>query len=925
MNIMLINLYAPNSDDLLFFTNLFQCVMEGDSTDTILGGDFNLVLDVNKDCLLSTYNNTKAVDVVSDFIAQGFCDIWRETNPQEKIYSWHRGRGATRSAARLDFWLINDELRTRTSLVDYRPGLASDHSQIYMEIQTDLPLQGKGLWKMNAQHLGHKAYKEGIKIVISKALEKYVNNNAAIRWEMIKTEIISFSHMYSRNLSIQNNEERLRLQKTVHYLQTQYDKTLDPIYEQELIYMKQKYETFNQAQAEKAIFHSRAKYRMEGERNTKYFFNLAKTRYSNRVMLEILNDKGSKITDPGEILNVHHRYYSKLYTTNTRTLFDLTNHTNRCLSESQRIELDSSLTVDELRKAVNHFKDDKTPGVDGIVAAFYKKHWEHIAAPLHDSYKYAFQEGQLHISGRRGVLSLIPKKDRNTLEIKNWRPLTMLTLDYKILSKALDNRLKMVLPDLIESHQTGFMEGRNILTNILKILQIMDQSNQQKILGLVMNIDFEKCFDMIEHHALEEAMKYFNFGPIFTRWVMLLFSNFELCSQNNGNISSWWRATHGCHQGCCISPHLFNLTGQLFSDMLTTNPEVRGIVINNIINLLTQFADDTNLFLHGSEHNVKQASLTLEQAETNLGLKVNYEKTTIYRIGSLCHTNARYYTQKNFAWDDPPIYVLGIYVDNNLRNMSRINIVPLVSKAQHVLDCWRHKPLTLMGRILVVNTLVESLFVYRLSVVAEVDEKILQELREMVKLFIWKGKRAKISTKILCATKEQGGLRLVDFDAKHIALLCKWIFDIQEDPFLLSCAWNALNPLICKDIWLVNLKTKTILATFPESLWRGLLVARCKYSSGPPHDQAEVRKQFVWFNEYIKVGEKVVFYAQAYRQNVKFIEDLLDGNGFITYEAFIDKYTRCISWLEYHSLLQALPARWKRILEEPIDGESISI
>ena len=96
-----------------------------------------------------------------------------------------------------------------------------------------------------------------------------------------------------------------------------------------------------------------------------------------------------------------------------------------------------------------HFKEGKMPGVDCITATFIRK-----------------TGNRYHISARRGVLSLIRKKGQSTLMIKNWHPLTLLMLDYKILSKALDNRLKgLVLNKIIEPYQTGFMEGWNIFTN----------------------------------------------------------------------------------------------------------------------------------------------------------------------------------------------------------------------------------------------------------------------------------------------------------------------------------------------------------------------------------------------------------------------------------------------------------------------------
>ena len=141
----------------------------------------------------------------------------------------------------------------------------------------------------------------------------------------------------------------------------------------------------------------------------------------------------------------------------------------------------------------------------------------------------------------------------------------------------------------------------------------------------------------------------------------------------------------------------------------------------------------------------------------NLGLKINYEKTTIYRIGSLANSDAKMYSTKQYVWDDLPICTLGILVDTDPMQMSQLNMAPLTDKTNNVLKLWKHRPLTLSGRVLVVNTLVESLFVYRFSVMSVVQEEVLKELKNSIIDFIWAGKQPKYQqlrcfqkTKVVC-------------------------------------------------------------------------------------------------------------------------------------------------------------------------------
>ena len=184
-----------------------------------------------------------------------------------------------------------------------------------------------------------------------------------------------------------------------------------------------------------------------------------------------------------------------------------------------------------------------------------------INVVFHDAIIFAFEQGVMHISARRGLLSLIPKKDRNLLRLNGWRPLVMLSLDYKILAKALDNRLKKILPQCIAKTQTGFMEDRNITDNIVNLIQIIEISKRKKFESLIMIIDFQKCFDMIDHSAIKGALRYFGVGENFISWVMLLFNEFEMCVQNTDII----------HDG--LSRHVVFTRAVIFLPIFTIAPD----------------------------------------------------------------------------------------------------------------------------------------------------------------------------------------------------------------------------------------------------------------------------------------------------------------------------------------------------------------
>ena len=127
---------------------------------------------------------------------------------------------------------------------------------------------------------------------------------------------------------------------------------------------------------------------------------------------------------------------------------------------------------------------------------------------------------------RRGIITLLPTKDKkNLLRFKNWRPISLLNTDYKILAKVLAFRLKKVLPSVIHEDQSGLISGRYIGDNIKLFIDVLHYFKRNDIPGLVLSIDFEKAFDKVESEFLYFVMKKFGFEEKFIRWIRLLYTD----------------------------------------------------------------------------------------------------------------------------------------------------------------------------------------------------------------------------------------------------------------------------------------------------------------------------------------------------------------------------------------------------------------
>ena len=223
---------------------------------------------------------------------------------------------------------------------------------------------------------------------------------------------------------------------------------------------KKELQQIYESKGEAAKFRSKCMWAEKGERPTKHFFNLEKRNYSTKVISELEDDK-EIIKEEEQILLRIENHYRDLYTTKIDVTEEQFNHYIEhlevpCLSQENA----------ECKESLDSFSRGKSPGEDGFTVEFYSKFFDLIGNDLVESLNTAYENEQLSISQRRGIITLIPKEESSLLELKNWRPITLLNVDYKIASKAIAKRIEPILPSLIHPDQTGFVKGRYIGGNI---------------------------------------------------------------------------------------------------------------------------------------------------------------------------------------------------------------------------------------------------------------------------------------------------------------------------------------------------------------------------------------------------------------------------------------------------------------------------
>ena len=174
--------------------------------------------------------------------------------------------------------------------------------------------------------------------------------------------------------------------------------------------------------------------------------------------------------------------------------------------------------------AIRSIQGKKTPGLDGIPIEFYWKFNNQLVPILTKLYNSFSVAGKMHDSAYQGVISLLykGKGDRNCLS--NWRPLTMLNLDYKIYAKVLSRRVQCVIASVVHTDQSCAVPGRTILDSIFHVQSVIDFAKYNRVNVNLLSLDHKAAFDVLEWEFIFCVLRYMNFGDIFINHMKCIYS-----------------------------------------------------------------------------------------------------------------------------------------------------------------------------------------------------------------------------------------------------------------------------------------------------------------------------------------------------------------------------------------------------------------
>ena len=346
----------------------------------------------------------------------------------------------------------------------------------------------------------------------------------------------------------------------------------------------------------------------------------------------------------------------------------------------------------------------------------------------------SFVKGKMSPSQRQAVITLIEKKDHVRCDLTNWRPISLLNVDAKIVSKVIAERMKCLLPELTHNNQSGYIPGRNISENIRSILDIMEYTKVKKLPGLLLFLDFEKAFGSLEWDFLENCLEKFHFGPDLIKWVRTFYNDIQSCVINDGLCSQYFTIARGVRQGDPLSPYLFVTAVEILAIAIRNQENIKGISINGLETKLLQFADDTTAILSDLD-SARALFILLELFEKASGLKLNVTKTEAMWISSCQNCESEPLGVKWKAC----IKFLGIFITYDVQLLVEKNFKQRLKKIKNTTNLWKSRGLSIHGKVNIIKALLLPKMIYASSVICTPPD-VTKEFNTLVFHFLWNGK-----------------------------------------------------------------------------------------------------------------------------------------------------------------------------------------
>ena len=699
-------------------------------------------------------------------------DAFRFLNPSKKEYTW---RNAMRTIeVRLDTFYVSKSLVHKIGDISHGqfPLNITDHSMVKMKIS--LPnvsnkQPGPGFWKCNINTLKDPDFQEDF-IYTWEVLNKVICQDGEW-WEGCKIAFKEVIVAHSKRLNLIKREilkvARGNLDKLMRNNKSNQTQNIQ--------LAQSEIETIYNQEMEGCKIRSKELYLENDEKPTRYFLRRENQLANQKIIHCLTKSDGNLAESNSDITKECLTFYTDLYKnqdvndTQNAYFYEGLPH----LSEQSARVCEGPITLLECQNAIKEMSNSKTPGLDGLPKEFYAFAFKYIGQSFVKLINRCDGEGILPPSQRQGLITLLCKDVNNSETLKNWRPISLLNVDYKILSKVLTLRLRKVIGEIVHPDQTCSMPGRTIQDNIHLIRNIIEYTNSKNMSAAIISLDQSKAFDRVSHKYLISTLNAFGFKPHFISLIKLLYTNISSKVLVNGHISDSFVIGRSVRQGCSLSPLLYVLCTEPFAHRIRTDPMIEGIPLPRTGETATvcQYADDTNLFVT-DVRSVSQILKIIEYYEQVSGALLNREKTFGMWLG---RWRGRIDQPASLHWSSEYRKLYGVLLGTEQSEI--ITWGEIVGKLDKRAKLYSRRDLSYRGRSIIMPAVLCSTIWYTGSLLL-MPASTGRRIDKILFSFLWKDQHEALKTETVYNCFEEGGLNVTNVKIKLDAFLVKQIIQI---------------------------------------------------------------------------------------------------------------------------------------------------
>ena len=579
----IINVYSPTNSTQrrFYFDELFKKLERFNShKNIIIAGDFNITLeelDIQGGSGRQRIGRLELKNIVDTY---HLIDAFREKNP-DAVETTFENKTHLRSA-RLDRIYVSNEIPTEKAFHIASTLNFTDHKGIFVHLTKSI--KGNNLfkkkyvhWKFNDSLLENSEFVYAIKDTIKSCCFDSKSSNILQKFDMLYSIFKRIAIKFSSKVEKQRTKRLEFLNSLIKACEFK-NKILDAEHFHRMV------------QERDAILHHkykgacvRSRLPIAQERPTKAFLTIESGIQKSRTINEIQDDKGKIISDLKEIPNVFKKFYTNLYSLqNTEpAIQDIYLGYTRKLSNEQRDVIDQPLTVDDLKNALFDMREEASPGPNGLTVKFFKYFFDDLRPMFKEFLEAAFQKGCLTNDFKLSYTKLLPKDGGSLLDVKNFRPISLLNIAFKMITKAISNKIAPFLEDLVHPDQAANIKGRSIQNHNHYIRDIISLAKLRGDNSCILSIDQQKAFDRVSHEWMMKVLKENNFGPYFLKWISILNDGATSKILLNNTLSTEYTLYRGVRQGDVMSPILYILTLEPLLEKIRQDVSITGLHIPN--------------------------------------------------------------------------------------------------------------------------------------------------------------------------------------------------------------------------------------------------------------------------------------------------------------------------------------------------------